>query len=437
MDPFTLVKLGGYSSSCISLLIDNRKTCTALGSLLLLSSLNVPMYTSAIVYYHYRKSICDVSDEDFRGRKVEKRLHGGIWFVSLSITIAALVTDSIGNSCSQCFSADYDTTEIDVNRNWNIHQTAAYFVAFQLIYLIVLFLSFASIVRNVSLWNRSLIKRNREFGGAAICVRRRISAKILTPFSSKISGEENVNTNPTTTTDSEGSNAVVTRNSRIEEGSTLDKNERIAGEELIRDDVSDREKIQRNALRTILLQLYLYVMVYLLVYTPILAYMIISLLHHRPPLLLLISSAITFPLGGFFKLVMFTRPATCALRTRKKCSWFKAFVEVVRAGGEVPDMHNSNCGAKNSSLKIGCAGAANNDSSVKFGCAAAVGEPQHIILNVLSLECIYANSSHIEVNESNIGYRPRNEWDAARYYIHNIHDEEEDRNKYLSSTHQC
>ena len=62
----------------------------------------------------------------------------------------------------------------------------------------------------------------------------------------------------------------------------------------------------------------------------------------KPSSFLLIASEITCPLGGLFNILVFTRPSVWILRRRHSYSWLKAFVLVIKAGGEVPHEFRDN-----------------------------------------------------------------------------------------------
>ena len=71
-------------------------------------------------------------------------------------------------------------------------------------------------------------------------------------------------------------------------------------------------------------------------------YIAIFMLGLGPGSFLLISSTMFYPLGGLFNLLVFTRPSVWILRRRHSYSWLKAFVLVIKAGGEVPHEFRDN-----------------------------------------------------------------------------------------------
>ena len=84
--------------------VGNQGTCSAQGFVLDLAEHGIPMYICALSYYYYCKLTCHMSDEEF-SRRIEWKVHCGIWLLGLSFSIAALATKSLnpygsGTFCS-------------------------------------------------------------------------------------------------------------------------------------------------------------------------------------------------------------------------------------------------------------------------------------------------------------------------------------------------
>jgi hypothetical protein len=95
--------------------------------------------------------------------------------------------------------------------------------------------------------------------------------------------------------------------------------------------------LRKNIRRTMIVQSCLYVAAFFATYLSFDIYVTILWLGlGKPSSFLLIASAITCPLGGLFNILVFTRPSVWILRRRHSYSWLKAFVLVIKAGGEVP-----------------------------------------------------------------------------------------------------
>ena len=61
--------------------------------------------------------------------------------------------------------------------------------------------------------------------------------------------------------------------------------------------------------------------------------------HAPAPYPVMVQWAIFAPLGGFFNILVYTRPKVSTLRRRRpEYWWFQAFWMVVKVGGEVPDL---------------------------------------------------------------------------------------------------
>ncbi len=63
-------------------------------------------------------------------------------------------------------------------------------------------------------------------------------------------------------------------------------------------------------------------------------------LGRQPSLALIFTTTLLYPLGGFFNILVYTRPNVASfLRKCPECSWLEAFWLVLKAGGEIPDEH--------------------------------------------------------------------------------------------------
>ena len=58
----------------------------------------------------------------------------------------------------------------------------------------------------------------------------------------------------------------------------------------------------------------------------------------RAPFAIILITRTLYPLQGFFNLLIYTYPHADAYHRRHRCSWFKAFVKIIRAGGD-SDQH--------------------------------------------------------------------------------------------------
>ena len=102
--------------------------------------------------------------------------------------------------------------------------------------------------------------------------------------------------------------------------------------------VTRAEKRAKARQRQTLTQAILYVGAYMFAYTlPLLAYFVWFRRGKDPPLAFTIILHAVFPLQGLLNIFIYTRPKAITLRQRyPNFSWYQAFWEVVKAGGEIP-----------------------------------------------------------------------------------------------------
>jgi hypothetical protein len=154
------------------------------------------------------------------------------------------------------------------------------------------------IIRNVSFMLRQILKRDRAFG--------------------------------------------ATRTSSLRVPSTKNSRNSLSGIDLKDPDQlpvpvqSVAESLRKTIRRTMMVQSCLYVAAFFVTYFSAWIYIATFMLGLGPGSFLLISSTMFYPLGGLFNLLVFTRPSVWILRRRHSYSWLKAFVLVIKAGGEVP-----------------------------------------------------------------------------------------------------
>jgi len=93
-----------------------------------------------------------------------------------------------------------------------------------------------------------------------------------------------------------------------------------------------------------LVQSGMYIVSFFLVYSAVISIMVMSVAGISPPNWVIWDVSIFWPLGGFFNILIYTRPKVAAMRKTypeyAHMSWFILFLVVVFSGGEVPtDMH--------------------------------------------------------------------------------------------------
>jgi hypothetical protein len=287
--------------------LGNQGTCSAQGFILHLSAYTVPMYTCALSYYYYCKLKCDMSDETF-SRRIEWKAHGTCLLVGLSVSIAALATNSFntyptGTFCSFATNAadcreHPDLYDADECRGENTVFNSDTLLLAMLTFIVI------CIIRNASLILWRLVKRDNSFG------------------------------EPRSTTPPSRTNTV--RNSETIQESGIDLED---PDQLHVPVQSAAKSLRKTIRRTMMVQSCLYVAAFFVTYFFAWIYIATIMLGLVPGSFLLISSSIFYPLGGLFNILVFTRPSVWILRRRHSYSWLKAFVLVIKAGGEVPAAH--------------------------------------------------------------------------------------------------
>ena len=380
------------SSDLSSLLgVGNQGTCSAQGFVLDLAGHGIPMYICALSYYYYCKLTCHMSDEEF-SRRIEWKVHCGIWLLGLSFSIAALATKSLNPYGSGTFCS-FATFPPDCRQHPDLYDEcrgAQTVLAFEMVYLanVVFFLS--CILRNVSFLLWYIIKRDRKFGGGGSDNTNMPRRNLCNSFF--------IDQKKTTEVVEDSVPRINLR--QTHEHDQQGQQDKAA------------ESLRKTIRREMMVQSCLYVVAYFVTYSSYSVYVVMFSLGLDPPSFLLIASAITCPLGGLFNIIVFTRPAVWILKRRysSEYSWLKALLLVVKAGGEIPENELPRNKSGNLELKID----AQNDieNSVQIG----YKEPKSDMVLSGSIGGQCNSSSDSEMSKSNIAYRPRNEWDARYLY---------------------
>jgi len=106
------------------------------------------------------------------------------------------------------------------------------------------------------------------------------------------------------------------------------------------------QRMQRTKNRAIA-----YIVGYLLTYLFTFIYRFIELLGSPIPFVIILLARFTFPLQGFFNVLIYTYPHVIACRRRNEnYSWVRAFCEVIKSGGDSDEVRTSR-GTRRDSLK--------------------------------------------------------------------------------------
>jgi hypothetical protein len=245
-----------------------------------------------------------MSDETF-SRRIEWKAHGTCWLVGLSISITALATNSFNSFATGTFCS-FATNAADCREHPDLYDAdecrgEKTVFALEMLFLALLTFIVICIIRNASLILWRLVKRDNSFG------------------------------EPRSTTPPSRTNTV--RNSETIQESGIDLED---PDQLPVPVQSAAESLRKTIRRTMMVQSCLYVAAFFVTYFFAWIYIATIMLGLVPGSFLLISSSIFYPLGGLFNILVFTRPSVWILRRRHSYSWLKAFVLVIKAGGEVP-----------------------------------------------------------------------------------------------------
>lgn len=113
--------------------------------------------------------------------------------------------------------------------------------------------------------------------------------------------------------------------------------------------------LSRLLQRELTLQVIFYALAFALSYGWAVILSILEKVGIRPPLFMSIILAASFPLMGFFNVLIYTHPQIVAYRRlHSDVSWLVAFFRVVKAGGENPDSARSSPSSSNTSCQMFC-----------------------------------------------------------------------------------
>jgi len=292
--------------------VGNQGTCSAQGFVLELACHALPIYTCGLSYYYYCKLKYDMSDETF-SRRIEWKTHGASWLAGLSVSITALATKTLNTNGYTGSFCSCGTFPADCRQHPDLYDAgecrgAKTVLTFDYIFLAILVLCQICIIRNVSFMLWHIIKRDRTFGGAN-----------TPPLPTKKNARNSSSSPPDKTS---------LRADDTESGISLENDQELP--------VESAKNFRKTIRRTMMVQSCLYVAAFFVTYSLFWIYLAMFMLGLDPPSSMLIASSITCPLGGLFNILVFTRPSVWILRRRHSYSWLKAFVLVIKAGGEVP-----------------------------------------------------------------------------------------------------
>ncbi len=122
-----------------------------------------------------------------------------------------------------------------------------------------------------------------------------------------------------------------------------------------------------------------------------------------PSTFVILATCVLYPLGGFFNILVYTRPKIISFRMKRpgEYSWLRAFWHVVMAGGDSPEENKRNA--------LAIPGIDADERSVAFGAEESVEVVEaKEMMRLQSLACLYDGSIGFE--SGNIAYRSPDKW---------------------------
>lgn len=279
----------------------NVYSCNFTGFLLTFASSAVSMYTCSLCIYYYCKLKMNMTDAVFYDR-IEKKIHITIVFLNIVVSTAGVLTNSVNVVPNNDF-CHYARKPLGCDRSSDCergHHARLFTFLYNpiLVPCLSLLCTIGSMI--TILWN--VVNRERVF---------------LSATTGKTSLRRMI----------ERTKAFVIRSG----SPSSDYNGQQPNE-------TEAHFIARVYRREIMLQTLFYVSVYFLTYGIGFFISVLNALDMNPPLIIGLMFVIFYPMGGFFNLLIYTRPSIVAFR--RGCpehSWLKALLMVVRAGGANPN----------------------------------------------------------------------------------------------------
>ncbi len=295
--------------------IGNEFTCRIDGFLYHLGVTAVPMYTVFLCVYYVYKLKNRMTDAQFTQR-IEKKVHAVIIVINLVLYLLALGMDLFAPTFfgNYCCATNLRTCEDENELGEECDESE--FVEPSIVrffriwsYWLVPVSSIIGITVSMGLIFWDALIRERMFG-----IRRNDSVNTLSSIATRTGEDTTIGQNTSDHTDS--INASITSN-------------------------ADAESLSRLYKKELLTQICCYVMVFCMISLPFIIFVIVGKDHVSDNHLR--SMAILTPIGGFFNIIVYTRwNVRSWRRSHPECSWLRAFLLVLSAGGDLPkeDFHH-------------------------------------------------------------------------------------------------
>jgi hypothetical protein len=357
----------------------NHGTCAASGFIFNFFCSESSIYIWALTYYHFCKLARGMTDAAFSARK-EWMIHVGATLYAFAYSIPGLLTDSIKTHSFGTFCA-VATDNPNCRQDSELECLDAKKVTIlETMNSICLTIILLGIGRNSCYMLWYVRKRDRAFGVSAA----RTSYLRRRNWVSSISSRSD---------DSDSSADEDALNTMPRIGLEV--------EELEGSQPGSKQLESERIRSTMAIQACLYTLAYMFSYSPYYIWWIIMNngdMATAQCLHLFIS--ITYPLSGFFHILVFTRPSVWILRKKHNYCWIQAFVRVISAGGTIPPPKKREISSPRS-----------NDICVPLRGSNIKDDPnpESSLMLVGSAEAAY-NTSDREMSLNNACYLPRNEW---------------------------
>ncbi len=407
----------------------NDFTCLTDGFINSFTSGSTPMYMFVLCLYTAFKIKTTVSDEEFC-RKYEKKLHIGIFTINLALTVFGLATKSIapsitGDFCTfaasppGCRQAPDLVGECEQEIDYVFPLAITMFLGIPFLSLLGIVCCMA-IVCMYNLRGKMFTLQSSHHTVESPQISRSDPAGLSSSFSD-VHFDSSQMKMPSLAVPAEG-----------ESGQGGNKQEIIQNNaETDQSYVTPTSSPARNNFaliqfyrREIIVQACCFVVASLATFV---CYWVLQfqaiVLEHRPSAGLIFAATLTYPLGGFFNMIAYTRPKIAYFRSRHpEHSLFRAFWHVIKTGGDVmrQELIKDNRDTSTGGDLLKKAGKRNDSCSVAFGVAQDIpaggflvgssilresnDKPARHNGDISSLTCDYVSSTTDHDNEKHQNY---------------------------------
>ena len=308
-------------------------TCKADGFFVTFGSGCVPLYTCALCYYCFCKIRKNMSDDTF-AHSIEWKLHAAIITYNTVLCTIGLVTNSMHTSLfgSVCIYSAFPAgcrqePELYGECDKRIEMVSTVLSLLWALGLVLCCL--VGIIFSMSMisWH-VMITRDRVFQGSAPNFGRPRTVGYVPTESVANSSSYLVNVVPPEGSSSDPSSSSSSNIVRVDEDVLTN------GGSMSSNDPAHLVKFYK---REFMVQGCLFVATFFVTYIFAVVGLVMGVTVRDPPLFVRICFGTFYPLGGFFNILVFTRPKVMSLmKIDKKYSYVRAFTTVLMAGGTVP-----------------------------------------------------------------------------------------------------